>query len=496
VLVVPMRASGFNGAVYADKLRRVGQFRERDSQLAVFFTDYLALAFGRLAAVEAQGLAFRKLGTTLDTIRDGVIALDAAGVVTNLNSAAARMLRVDAAKMVGRALESEPHLVPLASTLLGSRRVDGVLVRLRHGSFVVTARPIEPASDPRGVVATLVELDRAQRIAQRVTAPRPRYAFRDIVGEHPRFVDALHVARQAAAVDASVLITGDSGTGKEVLAQSIHTAGPRAGEPFVGVKCVGVPPELFGYERGAFTGARSEGNLGKFELAGEGTILLDEIGDMPIDMQAKLLRVLQERVVVRLGGSVERPVHARVVATTHRDIDALVKAGLFRLDLLYRLRVLHVHLPPLAARGEDVVLLARSFLVRFAEQQRKGVREFSDRVLAEMLAYPWPGNVRELANVIEREVSLLEPEVGVLERLQTPLSQARPEDAAGRESSVPPRERGRKVVKLQEVERHAYLQALELSGGHIPRAAAALGVSKVTFYAKLRQWGMHPSQKK
>src|SRR6185312_9593252 len=185
---------------------------------------------------------------------------------------------------------------------------------------------------------------------------------------------------------------GESGTGKEIIAQAIHTAGARAAEPFVGVNVAALPrelleAELFGYERGAFTGARSDGNLGKFELAGAGTILLDEIGEMPLDMQAKLLRVLQERVVVRLGGSVERPVHARVMATTHRDLQQLVDEGKFRMDLLFRLRVLSIELPPLRDRREDIRELALYHLARFAEQQRKRARELGPRVLDELEAY-------------------------------------------------------------------------------------------------------------
>lgn len=496
VMVVPMRAAGITGALYADKLRRSGQFTEQDHQLARLFSDYFALVFSRLAAVEAKRMAFEQLATTLDTIRDGVLALDHRGIVTHVNTAAARMLRVESPQLVGAPIDAHASLAPLAQLLNATRRVDGSLVRLRHGSFIVTARPIESESSARGVVATLVELDRAQRIAQRVTAARPRYTLNDVLGESPAIRQALHVATQAAAVDASVLITGESGTGKEVFAQAIHTTGARANEPFVGVNCAAVPrelleAELFGYERGAFTGARTEGNLGKFELAGEGTILLDEVGDMPVDMQAKLLRVLQERVLVRLGGSAERSVRARVIATTHRDLDALVKAGRFRHDLLFRLRVLHIHLPPLSSREDDVVLLAKSFLLRFAQHQRKDVRDFSDAVVQQLRRHRWPGNVRELANVVEREVSLAPADVRVLEVLQTPLtaSQPAPEPEFDEAGTLGPEAT---ILPIDEVEKRAFLRALEICEGNVQKASRALGVSKVTFYAKLRAWGMHP----
>ena len=492
VLVASLRASGIVGALYADKLVRSGRFNEQDHQLAQLFADYFGLAYSRLAAVDAKRRAFEQLATTLDTIRDGVVALDDHGVIRNANTAAARMLRMPASHLIGLSMEAQPALATLWELLSTARRIDGSLVRLKHGSFIVTARPIVGQGEEQGVVATLVELDRARRIAQRVTAARPRYLFEDIIGSSEAILQAVHLARQAANVDASVLITGESGTGKEVFAQAIHTAGSRSSEPFIGMNCAAVPrelleAELFGYERGAFTGARSEGNPGKFELAAQGTLLLDEVGDMPIDMQAKLLRVLQERVVVRLGGSAERPVHTRVIATTHRNLEALVRAGRFRHDLLYRLQVLHIPLKPLRSRGQDVQLLAITFLLRFAKLQGKRVERLSPSVEAALERHSWPGNVRELANVMEREVSLLPTDVRTLERLQTPLARPTPQP----EPNEPASDDG-VILPIAEVERRTYLRALELSDGNVQRASRALGVSKVTFYAKLRAWGMHP----
>ena len=492
VLVAWLGGSQAVGALYADKLHRSGRFNEQDHQLAQLFADYFALVHGRLVALNAKHRAIEQLSTTLDTIRDGVLSIDDAGVVRSANAAALRMLRSEAAEVIDRRVADIGKCEPLWELLAGARRVDGSLVRLRHGSFIVTARPVGPQSHDGGVVATLVELDRAQRLAHRVTAARPRYEFGDILGESAPVRRALHVASRAAGVEASVLITGETGTGKEVFAQAIHTGSRRAAEPFVGLNCAAIPrelleAELFGYERGAFTGARNDGNPGKFELAGEGTVLLDEIGDMPADMQAKLLRVLQERVVIRIGGSAERPVRARVIATTHKDIDGLVRAGRFRLDLLHRLKVLHIHLPPLRDRGADILLLAKAFLDRFANAQGKAVRGMSHGVHAALLGHSWPGNVRELANVMEREVSLLAPDAPVLPALHSSLQatdDCLPRDSYGGDDGT--------ILPLAEVERRTFLRALGLCEGSVSRAAQALGVSKVTFYAKLRGWGMHP----
>jgi sigma-54 dependent transcriptional regulator, acetoin dehydrogenase operon transcriptional activator AcoR len=502
-IAVPIRGHEVNGALYADKLRRSGQFREQDVAIAHLLAEYVALVFGRLRAREQERFALHQLAVTLDTIRDGVLSCDAQGVVASVNAAAARMLQVRPDELRGFRLDANPALAPLAAMLATSPRLDGSIVRLAHGSIVVTARPITAGDDEeRGFVATLVELDRAQKIAQRLSATRARYGFHDVVGKSPSLHNAIAMARRAATIDANVLLTGESGTGKEVLAQAIHTGGPRVNEPFIGVNCAAVPrdlleAELFGYEKGAFTSARSEGNPGKFELAAGGTILLDEIGDMPLDMQAKLLRVLQERFVTRLGGRTEIPVHARVIATTHRDLAQLVDEGKFRMDLLYRLRVLAIEVPPLRDRPEDITELGLHFLVRFAEQQRKRVRDLGPRVLDELGRYDWPGNVRELANVMEAEVSLAAPDVDVLERLATRLV-GRFRTAASITSTGEWRALGtapgleQPIVPLAEVEKRAILHAIERSMGSVSRAAEALGVSKVTIYAKLRSWGMHP----
>ncbi|MEI7895210.1 MAG: sigma 54-interacting transcriptional regulator, partial [Myxococcales bacterium] len=377
VIVAPLSVGPTRGALYADKLTRQGQFVGQDRALAGLIAEFVGLALGRLRALDHERLAAQKLAAVMDTIRDGVLAWDSTATLTQINAAAARLLRVAPNDAVGRPLADLPQLAPLLPFASG-RKVDGHLLRLAHGNVVITIRPIETPldTDLGGAVVTLMDLGQAQQIAQRVSAVRTRYSFDDIVGDSALLDAAVALARRAAMLDASILIGGESGTGKEVLAQAIHAAGPRAAEPFVGINCAALPrdlleAELFGYERGAFTGARAQGNVGKFELAGHGTILLDEIGDMPLDMQAKMLRVLQERVVTRLGGATEVQMHARVIATTHRDLQTLVDEGKFRMDLLYRLRVLHLELPALRQRPEDIAKLALHFLRRFAEQQRK-----------------------------------------------------------------------------------------------------------------------------
>ena len=514
VLVKAMRAAGTEGAIYVDKRASNGVFNANDVATLELLASYGGLALARLRATNAAAALGRRLAATIDAMRDGLIALDADGVVTAANETACRALRVDQARLLGRKLDSIPDLQPLLATLHAGN-ADGVVVRLTNTSIVVQSRKLEDD----GIVATLVEYERAQKIAQKLVGPRSRYTFTDLKGNDPALLQAMDMARRAAAVDASVLIVGESGTGKELVAQAIHAGGPRAKEPFVAINCAALPrdlleAELFGYERGAFTGARAEGSVGKFELAGDGTILLDEIVDLPMDMQAKLLRVLQERVVVRLGSNQERPVRARVLATAQRDLTIDVERQRFRLDLLHRLRVLQLTLPPLRQRPGDIIILATHYIRLFAERQGKQVREMSAEVESALIGYPWPGNVRELANVIEGEVSLLAPNQVLLDRVPSSIHRASEPPASGawslRESQLgfpasvgaismrDPASSGQiftgNILTLAEVERRAYLEAYERSNRSVTRAAKALGVSKVTFYGKLRQFGMHPAE--
>jgi transcriptional regulator with PAS, ATPase and Fis domain len=324
-----------------------------------------------------------------------------------------------------------------------------------------------------------------------------RFTFEDLLGEDPAFLACLADARLAARSDASILITGESGTGKEMLAQAIHRASPRSALPFVGINVAAFPrelleSELFGYERGAFTGAQARGHAGKFELVEGGMLLLDEIGDMPLETQVKLLRVLQERVFQRLGGSHDIALRARVVASTHRDLERAVEEGGFRLDLFHRLRVVHLRLPALRERRSDIPLLVEHHLRRCASCHHRGPLEVAPQVMAALEAYDWPGNVRELANLLEGAVSLLPDGQNVITRVPPPIERAL--QRGGAQPSSPPRPDiilpENRVVSFREVERRAFEHALRHCGGNVAKAARALGVAKGTFYSKIRRYGL------
>jgi two-component system response regulator HydG len=296
----------------------------------------------------------------------------------------------------------------------------------------------------------------------------------------------LDVVARVATTQTSVLITGESGTGKEVMARVIHERSGRRG-PFIAVNCAAMPEallesELFGHARGAFTDAR-EARTGLFTEANGGTLLLDEIGDMPLGLQPKLLRVLQERKVRPLGARAEHPVDVRIIAATHRDLEARIEAGAFREDLYFRLNVVSVHLPPLRERSADVLPLALRFLSEFSGRAGKPVLRLSPTAAEKLLAYDWPGNVRELSNCIERAVALTRyDEIGVDDL---------PERVATHRSTrvVLAAEDPSDFISLEELEKRYILKVLEAFGGNKTQAARTLGIERKTLYRKLEAWG-------
>jgi transcriptional regulator with GAF, ATPase, and Fis domain len=319
-----------------------------------------------------------------------------------------------------------------------------------------------------------------------------------MVGESRAYQDVVNQIALVAPADSTVLLVGETGTGKEVMARALHEQSRRAHQPFVAVNCAALPEtlvesELFGYEKGAFTGALSR-KIGKFELADRGTLFLDEIGDLPAAAQAKLLRVLQEREVQRVGGMKPVPVNVRVVAATNQDLDACMRAGRFRSDLYYRLSVFPIRLPPLRERPEDIPPLVEHFVQRFAHQQHKPALRLGPGVMQRLVEYDWPGNVRELQSVVERAVILATR--GVLDASFFMLShsnatqvgaKAEPDAVAG---EVPTSN----VIPFTEAERHAIVRALEIAGWRVSgRAGAAeiLGLKPTTLHAKMKKLGIH-----
>ncbi|MET3212461.1 UNVERIFIED_ORG: propionate catabolism operon transcriptional regulator [Burkholderia territorii] len=460
-------------------------------------------------ATHAEAFRRQRLDTLLQHLRDGVVALDAHGRVEAINERLAAALGVEPAAAVGRALVD---LRPELRTLRGE---DGdALATVRGVRYVVHRGPLVDRGVTSGSVLTFQEsraverLDRALRSQPTTQQFAARYALDDVIGASAPMTRVRALVRRYAKSDATVLVLGESGTGKEMIAQSLHGLSARRSYPFVAVNCGAFPEallesELFGYEEGAFTGARRGGKTGLFEAAHRGTLFLDEIGEMPPSLQSRLLRVLQEREVIRLGSTEPIRIDVRVIAATHRPLLAAVEAGTFRADLYYRLNILNIGLPPLRERAADIPALAATLLVQAARREPRladRVRDTDDalRVLgatqATLARYRWPGNVRELQNVVERIAVELAEEVdesdpaaacaalapGALQVIAPELFAA-PRDAAGAGADDAPTLQARR----RRAEADEIRAVLDACGGDRDRACARLGISKTTLWRKL-----------
>ena len=316
--------------------------------------------------------------------------------------------------------------------------------------------------------------------------------FREITGVSEPFVKALRMGAQVAPTNSSVCILGESGTGKEVFAEAIHYSSACAQGPLVKVNCAAIPEslmesELFGYEKGAFTGANANGNPGKFELANNGTLFLDEVGEMPPSMQVKLLRALQEREITRVGGRKPIKLRFRLITATNRDLEQMVKEGTFREDLYYRICIIPLHLPPLRERRSDIPLLAQTFLSGLDMPQWQE-RRFSDEVLEQFMNYNWPGNIRELKNCVERMAILCpEEEIGGEYLPAAVASASRALPGAG---VAPDLSQYKLHDIIDKVEYDAIRSVLSLTGGNKARAIEILGISKRNFYLKMDKFGL------
>lgn len=425
----------------------------------------------------------------IDNISDGLLVIERDGRVRHMNGPAGRILALVPGESIGRRFGDLLDFEPILSSVFvsGEGYYDRELIidtPMRHLHLLDTVVPIRnKAGEVEAVVNTFREIQRARRIVQEMAGSQARYTFQDIIGSSDPLRHAVERARRAACGTANVLLTGESGTGKEVFAQAIHSGSNRAKGPFVAINCAALPrdlieSELFGFAGGSFTGAHRTGRPGKFELASGGTIFLDEITEMPLDVQAKLLRVLQEREVTRIGDSRAIPIDVRVVSASNRAMQGLVSRREFREDLFYRLDVIGIAIPPLRERGADVAMLANHFLRRYAAALDKDLFRLSEGSLRRIAEYDWPGNIRQLENTIERLVNLSD-EGGQLEvDLPAPEASAKaaPLPAPGR--------------TLREVEQEAIRAALACHGDNVTRAASALGISRGTLYARIDEYGI------
>jgi two-component system response regulator HydG len=383
-------------------------------------------------------------------------------------------------------LERRPQLPVILITAFGSMEL--AIQAIRAGAYDFVPKPFEidqlALAIERGVALARLK-DEVQRLRRAVAPP----GFGTLIGESPKMTELYSILGKLAESDAPVLITGESGTGKELVARAIHSAGARSAGPFVAINCAAVPAqllesELFGHEKGAFTDARSA-KQGLFVTANRGTIFLDEITELPLEMQPKLLRALQEHVVRPVGSNAEVPFDARLITATNRDVESMVEERTFREDLFFRINVLQVDLPPLRSRGGDVLVLARHFLDRIAARADKRIVGFSAEAAQKLMAYSWPGNVRELENCIERAVALASFDHITVSDL--------PEKVRAHRASelVLATEDPTTLVTLEELEKRYTVRVLESMNGNKAAAARVLGIERKTLYRMLERWGVH-----
>ena len=445
------------------------------------------------------------LEVVLNIAYDGLIVVNKEGVVTMTNQAFASFFRKSPEDLIGKPIAQIYQNHKFTDVLETGLPVHGYIHDLNGHEIIASRIPIIQEGKIVGALGKIVfknvnelyaltkkvNLLRSELDYYKKTVLEEKRSARELLkGKNPLMITLVHTALRVAKSESTVLLRGENGTGKELFAQLLHKESSRWQGPFIKVNCAAVPgnlleSELFGYDEGAFTGARKGGKLGKFELADGGTLFLDEIGDMEIAMQAKLLRVIQEREIEHLGSSKPRNVDVRLVAATNRDLEAMIRNKVFREDLYYRLNVVTLTIPPLRERKDDIAGLIETFIQKFNQQFSQSVTGITEEALNVLLRHRWPGNIRELENIIERAFNLLDGTEIQLKHLPNYLQIL----VDGREKR--PFVEGSLENILNGVEKEALLYALDAVNGNKVQAAKALGLSRAGLYKKLIKHQLH-----
>lgn len=440
----------------------------------------------------------------------GYVTVDSHGIITLINKTMLEALDLKEAEVVGKYVLDVIPNSKLPEILATGRTDRAELWTMSTGRDILVDRiPIIKDGEIIGAVAHSVIMDmsevkpllqKLQETQQELNVYkeavcsiyRAKWRFDNLIGQNYEFVNIVTMAKQFSRTSSTLLITGESGTGKELFAQAIHNASPRSSGPFIRINCAALPEnllesELFGYADGAFTGAKKGGKPGKFELANGGTIFLDEIGDMPMSMQTKLLTVLQERVIERVGGTTPIQINARIIAATNRDLEEMVRNHEFRDDLYYRLNVVQLKLPPLRKRMDDLPMLTQDLIKRLNVRLETSVHNISNQAMQVLLNYNWPGNIRELENLLERAINLAHMNHrDTIEPIDFPSLCS----SAGMEMVPQSSESMTLPERMDELEKQLIRQALDMTGGNRTQAAKLLGIHTSALYRKLTKYNL------
>lgn len=469
--------------ILADTNRNMTGFVEK-------MADLLAAKAEQQQALESVEISRDEMSMVLETAHEGIFALNQNGYVKHCNNIAAELFGTTKKDIAGRHINQlmpgSPALTVFESGKGYTENEEIFIVNGRQYHFIVTVKPVMSGEETEGLVISFRDIEEAQKLVYSFSNRTVKNTVDDIIGTSKSIMAAKRNTLKFAKGNSTVLITGESGTGKEMFAKAIHYASSRAGKPFVTVNCGAIPEnllesELFGYEKGAFTGASERGKAGKFEQADGGTIFLDEIGDMPLQLQVKILHILQSMRFERVGGTGEVFVDVRVIAATNRDLEKLINEGKFREDLYYRLSVIPLNIPPLRERREDIRMLMRHFLKKYNAYMNRKIDSFSDEVEELFMSYDWPGNVRELENAVEYGTNMaFGNEIG-LDEVPSRIFRSGSRSAKYSNLDMPLADQ----VKLFEKE--IITEKLKQTGGVKDAVARELGLSRATLYRKLAE---------
>jgi propionate catabolism regulator PrpR len=438
-----------------------------------------------------------RLRTIMNATSEGIISVDRNGSVTTINQAALDLLKINGEFIQGRPIQTCIPGDSVASVLQSEQPLWDNLEKIRGEMFVMNHVPLKVGNNLVGAVTTFRDASNVMQVENKVRRSlvkrlNAKYTFEDLIYRSPKMKDTLSKAMKYARTDSSILVTGETGTGKELMAQGIHHACSRQKGPFVSINCAAVPDqllesELFGHEEGAFTGSRKGGRPGLFELAHHGTIFLDEIGSTPLNLQSRLLRVLQEKEVMRVGGDRLIPIDVRVVSATNQSLSQKVQTGHFREDLFFRLDVLTINIPPLRERTDDIPILVRDMVAKASGKHRLPSIAIPDHDLERLTTLQWPGNVRQLYNFIEKLVILCQGRFAqhIFEELHADLieySKLRQEHSISGDSWQAGLQKS-----LVSHEAEAILRALKECRYSKSRAAEQLGISRTTLWRKMKE---------